>query len=1016
MMRFMLCSVALILLLVSHRVAQMAIAADPLHPVPAALKEPPPTAFECRWADSPINIDGNASDPAWKHAQEISSFYLPWLGNKARLARTATTARLLWDREFLYFHADMTDSDLLADITTHDGALWNNDVFELFFRPDADKSGYYEFQASAAGARFDAFYPKHDPQTATTDAKSGSFRWEAKVRLRGKLNSPGGQANGWSVEGRIPWTDFMRTGGRPVPEEIWKLNLCRYDYNKNWTAPELSCIAPIHSKKIGAFFHQTEDYASIAFKGPNNITAAPFGIAKRDPLTTSTVIGFPDAPPPYRSARTLDAHLPEFPICARMIPGTDEMLLISQPAAYANSAVFRLGTKGIKTPASAVKLLDTPGGGTAYDIAFHPNWKNNGFVYFGWNGKIPGKEGKHSAISRYTMTTKPPFVIDPATNTTIIAWPSDGHNGAAVCFGRNGLMFVTSGDGTSDSDGNLMGQRTDSLLAKVLRIDVDHPEPGKMYSVPKDNPFVGNKDFVGETWAYGLRAPWRITYDHTTDQLWVCQNGQDLWEQAYLVRKGENYGWSVMEGSHPFYPNRKPGPTPFTKPTVEHHHSEARSLTGGLVYHGNELSDLKGAYIYGDYSTGHIWAVKHDGTRMEWHKKIAITNLKITGFAIDSTGELLVLHHAAGGEGGFFKLVPNKAQQTAQFPRTLSASGLFDSVKDHRMKPGVIPYSVNAPFWSDGLHKERFVAVPEGTVPFNRSRSWDFPDKTVLVKSFALEMRAGDPSSRKWIETRFMTRQDGEWYGYSYQWNPEGTDATLLGASGTDASYQIANPSGVRDFTWHYPSRAECMVCHSRAANFVLGLSEAQLNKNHTYPGGCTDNQLRAMEHIGLLNVNWSAEVPAPKDAIERQQPNQRTAKSTTMLPFHPSGLKRLANPYDKAEPLDQRAKAWLHTNCATCHVEAGGGNAQFKLDIDTPWDQMRLIDVKPQHQSFNLPEARLIAPGSPERSILIHRIGARGHNSGQMPPISSSLPDTAGVALMTEWCRSLKKAEAGKP
>jgi mono/diheme cytochrome c family protein len=134
------------------------------------------------------------------------------------------------------------------------------------------------------------------------------------------------------------------------------------------------------------------------------------------------------------------------------------------------------------------------------------------------------------------------------------------------------------------------------------------------------------------------------------------------------------------------------------------------------------------------------------------------------------------------------------------------------------------------------------------------------------------------------------------------------------------------------------------------------------------------------------------------------------------MLPFHPSGLKRLANPYDKAEPLDQRAKAWLHTNCATCHVEAGGGNAQFKLDIDTPWGQMRLIDVKPQHQSFNLPEARLIAPGSPERSILIHRIGARGHNSGQMPPISSSLPDTAGVALMTEWCRSLKKTEAGKP
>src|SRR5207248_1740443 len=153
-----------------------------------------------------------------------------------------------------------------------------------------------------------------------------------------------------------------------------------------------------------------------------------------------------------------------------------------------------------------------------------------------------------SKITRYTMTTKAPFTIDPKTAKTIIEWESDGHNGCAVCFGENGLMFLTSGDGTSDSDTNVTGQRTDLMLAKVMRIDVDKPANGEEYSVPKDNPFVGDKRFVPETWAYGVRNPWRMSYDDKSKQLWLGQNGQDLWEQAFLVKPGDNYGWSVFEG------------------------------------------------------------------------------------------------------------------------------------------------------------------------------------------------------------------------------------------------------------------------------------------------------------------------------------------------------------------------------------------------------------------------------------------------------------------------------------
>src|SRR5207248_3954630 len=153
-----------------------------------------------------------------------------------------------------------------------------------------------------------------------------------------------------------------------------------------------------------------------------------------------------------------------------------------------------------------------PDGGTAYDIAFHPKFAENGYVYFGWNGGHKDAK-KRSQITRYTMTTQPPFTIDTKTAQTIIDWESDGHNGAAVCFGTDGMLYVTSGDGTSDSDTNLTGQRTDLLLAKVLRIDADRPAGGKQYSVPKDNPFVADKRFVPETWAYGLRNPWRIACD-----------------------------------------------------------------------------------------------------------------------------------------------------------------------------------------------------------------------------------------------------------------------------------------------------------------------------------------------------------------------------------------------------------------------------------------------------------------------------------------------------------------------
>ena len=291
----------------------------------------------------------------------------------------------------------------------------------------------------------------------------------------------------------------------------------------------------------------------------------------------------------------------------------------------------------------------------------------------------------------------------------------------------------------------------------------------------------------------------------------------------------------------------------------------------------------------------------------------------------------------------------------------------------------MIPYSVNAPLWSDGTHKARYFAIPgdDPKIEFKPTRAWGFPDETVLVKSFALEMTDGDVKSQRWIETRLLTKQQGEWIGYSYQWNDDQTDATLVAKEGVDREFTVRTADGSRAQSWHYPSRTECMVCHSRAVGFVLGLSTPQMNKNHDY-GGHVENQLAVLQRVGLLGkIN-------PPDKYER-----------------------LANPYDPAETLEARARAYLHSNCSICHVDAGGGNAQMQLEAATARDKMKLFDEVPLHDKFGLSDARLVAPGHPERSVLLHRVKLRGR--GQMPQLATSRIDQPAIDMLTEWIRQME-------
>ena len=704
----------------------------------------------------------------------------------------------------------------------------------------------------------------------------------------------------------------------------------------------------------------------------------PFGLAKREIWENSRLIGTPEPPPPFRAVPAYTNQVWRSP-----------MFIAAEPQ---SSRLFALLHHGGGKPTQLVAfedrpetkerevLLDLPGR-NVYSFCFDPNYTENGHLYLFSNLNLEAFDGqKANRISRVTLP-RGSSEIDLASEHSIIEWRSGGHDGGGIAFGLDGMLYISTGDGTSDSDNWVSGQTLDDLLGGVLRIDISETSEDEPYRIPADNPFINLHDARGELYAYGLRNPWRLAVDALTGHVWVGNNGQDLWETVHLVRAGENYGWSVYEGSHPFYQNRRMGPHPLTMPTAEHPHSEARSITGGVVYYGLKWSELRGHYIYGDYGTGKIWSIKHDGEKQLALQEIADTPLAITGFATTHSGELLVVDHASG----FYRLERQpRTRPAAPFPQRLSETGLFVDSKTHEMHPGVLGYSVIASGWNDGATTERWMAVPgEEKVGFNQNGAWIFPNGTALVQTLTVQRESALGLAEPFrIETRIMLRQQNEWVGYSYKWNEAQTNAELVAKGGDRTTLRIADqksPGGFRRHDWVFPSRADCMTCHSRAAGFVLGLTGLNTDRAHNF-SGVNDNQLRTFSHIGFFNKPYKRPDKKPRS---------------------------LANPYDPTASLEQRARSYLHINCSGCHIQAGGGNSKMLLSLGTANDQMSLIGARPQHDTFGIQNAMLVSPGAPDQSVLLSRLNRRGR--GQMPPLVSGAVDDAAVALFREWISGMQ-------
>ncbi len=633
------------------------------------------------------------------------------------------------------------------------------------------------------------------------------------------------------------------------------------------------------------------------------------------------------------------------PVAMPQAPGDPDHYYVVEK----NGTIDRMDASGAGTIALSLKdrVQETGNEEGLLGMAFHPDWPRTPEIFVNYTAGDP--DAPTSRISRFTADG---VGFDPDSEEILLTveQPFSNHNGGNVLFGPDGYLYAGFGDGGSAGDPARNGQSKDVLLGKMLRIDVNTDDG---YLIPADNPFADGIGGRPEIYALGLRNPWRFSFDSAGGDLWLGDVGQGRYEEIDLIERGGNYGWSTMEGSHCYRPVNNCDQTGLILPVVDYSHNNASaSVVGGYVYHGAAIPSLAGHYLYADTITGRLWTLEPDADGgLQPVVLIDSLGFSPTSFAEDLDGELYLLDY---GAGKVYRIDPAADEETVALPATLSETGCGET-------SGLIPYDVNAPLWSDGAEKERYLAIPaDESIAIAEDGEWDLPLGSVLRKDFIVE---GEPT-----ETRLLVRHDdGGWAGYTYQW--AGEDAFLLAGA---ASEQVG------DTTWSFPSRAECLQCHTAGAGRTLGMETQQLARIVEYPNGAIADQLEQLARIGVI-----AAVPTAPEALP-----------------DPEG--------DAA--LDLRARAYLAANCSMCHAPGGTPAASFDVRYSTALADTLTCGVAPDQGDIGVPGALLLAPGDPSLSLISLRMHATDYS--RMPPIASHVVDAVGTALIDAWIASLTTCE----
>ena len=574
-------------------------------------------------------------------------------------------------------------------------------------------------------------------------------------------------------------------------------------------------------------------------------------------------------------------------------------------------------------------------------MAFHPQFETNNKVYL-YYSYLDEINERYTTLSEYTYNFDNDTLIDEISIVKLRQY-SRHHQGGNIIFGPDGYLYF----GYGDDDRPQTAQELDDLYGKIIRIKV---VGNGTYTIPDDNPFVNVEGARAEIYALGFRHPWRFSIDPESNEFWLGDVGASNLEEVDKIVKGGNYGWPIKEGTNCLLAEGCEDQEDLIDPVLEYSHEAGwGAIIGGVVYRGSLNKGLVGQYIFADFSYySQIISLEYDSEGQAFGSSLFEGRLNTKGgihsFTSDNDGEIYITHWK-----GIFKMLPdeNIASTANTFPQLLSETGCFSSSTEGlKVVESAVSYDVASSLYSDGATKKRWMAIPDETeIQVLDNGDFIYPLGSVLIKEFSLE--------NKKIETRLLMKNDTDkWAGYTYLWNDEQTEAELLPAGKTvytaDIEYQV-------------PNRVQCQSCHNNSINGAIGPEYRQLNFEHTYSDTVTKNQIEYLSAIGFIKeslLEKKDELPALPD-------------------YH---LSNFSN--------EERVQSFAHSNCSHCHNPSGParGSLDFTWQVKEQWGA---CDKDPEVSSLGIEDARLIAPGNHEKSIIYRRLNTT--ELYKMPPLGRS-------------------------